>query len=224
MLLKQFACQSFDFRTMKKIFISFGFVFAVTFLAQSAPVTIQLPVETEVYRQAPGADLANAQCLTCHSADYAAIQPPMPTKFWKGEVDKMAAKYGAPIPANEVDALVKYFAKNYGTETSGEMPAPVIAKEKTIDAKQLMMKSGCFNCHNVQTKIIGPAYKDVAAKYRGNPDAVAKVSHQIRNGGSGLWGPFPMPPFKQLSDAQVKILADWILGQEIIAPKSPTGF
>jgi sulfite dehydrogenase len=189
-------------------------------VAQSAPVTIQLPVETEVYRQAPGADLANAQCLTCHSADYAAIQPPMPAKFWKGEVEKMAAKYGAPIPANEVDALVKYFAKNYGTETSGATTTPAVAKVSTDNAKELMMKTGCFNCHNTQTKIIGPAYKDVAAKYRGKPDAIEKVSHQIRNGGSGLWGPIPMPPFKQLSDAQVKILADWILSPELLAPKS----
>jgi sulfite dehydrogenase len=205
---------------MKNIFIFVALVLAGTFLAQAAPVTIQLPVETGVYRQAPGADLANAQCLTCHSADYAAMQPPMPTKFWKAEVDKMAGKYGAPIPTNEVDSLVEYFSKNYGTETSSTTPTPDIANDATLDAKALMRKAGCLNCHNARTKIIGPAYKDVAAKYRGKADAIEKISHQIRNGGSGLWGTFPMPPFKQLSDAQVKILADWILSPELLAPKS----
>jgi cytochrome c551/c552 len=209
---------------MKNIFTAFGFVFASAFLAHSAPVKIELPIETGVYKAGPGADLANAQCLTCHSADYAAIQPPMPAKFWKGEVDKMAAKYGAPIPTNEVDALVNYLARNYGTETA-DATAPLVAQEiKVTDAKQLMTKSGCLNCHNARTKIIGPAYQDVAAKYRGDPKAMAKVSHQIRNGGSGLWGTFPMPPFKQLSDEEVQILAYWILAPEVLSPKPQTGF
>ncbi|MEO5802564.1 MAG: c-type cytochrome [Verrucomicrobiota bacterium] len=201
---------------MKNIIASFGLICAATFISQAAPVKIELPVETAVYKPAPGADLANAQCLTCHSADYTAMQPPMPAKFWRGAVDKMIGKYGAPIPTNQVDALVDYLARNYGTEATNAA-APVTAKDEAhaqFDAKQLMMKSGCFNCHTTQTKLIGPAYKDVAAKYRGNAEALAKVSHQIQSGGSGLWGPFPMPPFKQLSDSEVKVLAEWILAQK----------
>lgn len=138
----------------------------------------------------------------------------MPEKFWKAEVDKMIGKYGAQIPTNQIDALVAYFAKNYGTETSVATPTVVAAKEKSADAKQLMMKTGCFSCHNAQTKLIGPAYKEVAAKYRDDADAIAKISRQITNGGSGLWGTLPMPPFKQLSPDEVKMLAEWILAQK----------
>jgi cytochrome c len=76
-----------------------------------------------------------------------------------------------------------------------------------------MQKNGCFNCHTLENKLIGPAFKAVAAKYKDNADAFAKVSHQIAHGGSGLWGPIPMPPFKQLSESEVKTLADWILVQ-----------
>jgi cytochrome c551/c552 len=205
---------------MKNIFISVGFIFATTFVMQAAPVKIELPRETDVYRIAPGADLANAQCLTCHSADYAAIQPPMPTKFWKAEVDKMAGKYGAPIPTNQVDALVEYFAKSYGTDAASAGTTSIAATTKEIasaasgDAKKLMQKTGCFNCHMVDKKFIGPAFKDVAGKYNGKADAFAKISHQIQNGGSGLWGPIPMPPFKQFSETEVKTLADWILAQK----------
>ena len=82
---------------MKNILASVGLICVATFVATAAPVKIELPRETDVYRAAPGADLANAQCLTCHSADYAAMQPPMPAKFWKGAVDKMIGKYGANV-------------------------------------------------------------------------------------------------------------------------------
>ncbi len=194
-----------------------GLIFVTTFIAQAEPVKIQLPPETAVYKSGPGADVANAQCLTCHSADYAAMQPPMPAKFWKGAVDKMIAKYAAPIETNQVDALVEYFAKHYGTDGTNAAASTVakqIPTDASTDPKQLMQKNGCFNCHTVDKKFIGPAFKDVAGKYNGTSDAFAKVAHQIQNGGSGLWGPIPMPPFKQFSQVEVKILSDWILAQK----------
>ena len=77
-----------------------------------------------------------------------------------------------------------------------------------------MQKSGCFNCHIVDRKFIGSAFKDVAPKYKDAPDSFAKIAHQITQGGAGLWGPIPMPPFKQFSEAQVRIMADWILEQK----------
>jgi mono/diheme cytochrome c family protein len=75
---------------------------------------IELPLETAVYKTGPGSDLANAQCLTCHSAEYVTTQPPLPRTFWKGSVDKMIGKYGAPVPQDQIDALVDYL-KNSAT-------------------------------------------------------------------------------------------------------------
>lgn len=77
---------------------------------------------------------------------------------------------------------------------------------------ELAQKSGCTACHGVDKKIVGPAYQDVAKKYAGNKDALAQVSDSIRKGGSGKWGPVPMPPQPALSDADVKALAGWVLG------------
>jgi cytochrome c551/c552 len=202
---------------MKIILSSLTFVLAAGSIAHAEPVKIELPLETAVYKQAPGADLANAQCLTCHSAEYISTQPLMPRAFWKASVDKMIGKYGAPVPAEQVDALADYLSKNYGTDATNAAIASTPVKEISTsvggDAKQLMQKSGCFNCHMLDKKFIGPSYKDVAGKYKGNPEALAKVSHQITQGGSGLWGPIPMPPFKQLSEGEVKMVATWILGQ-----------
>lgn len=77
---------------------------------------------------------------------------------------------------------------------------------------ELAQKNACVACHGVDKKIVGPAYQDVAKKYAGQKDAVALLSESIRKGGSGKWGPVPMPAQPALSDADVKTLATWVLG------------
>lgn len=76
----------------------------------------------------------------------------------------------------------------------------------------LAKKNNCLACHAVDKKIVGPAYQDVAKKYAGQADAEAAVIKSIKAGGSGKWGPIPMPPQTQLSDADAKALATWVLG------------
>jgi cytochrome c len=66
-------------------------------------------------------------------------------------------------------------------------------------------------CHNVDKKLVGPAYQDIAKKYAGQKDAAANLAKSIQAGGSGKWGPVPMPPQAALSDADASILAIWIL-------------
>ncbi len=75
----------------------------------------------------------------------------------------------------------------------------------------LAQKNGCLNCHAVDRKVIGPAYKDVAAKYRGQPGIEDKLVAKIRNGGGGVWGTMPMPPNPQVSDADLHTLVKWVL-------------
>ena len=78
-------------------------------------------------------------------------------------------------------------------------------------AQALMQKDGCSACHAIDRKVVGPAYQDVAAKYKGDKDALAKLSEKVKKGGSGVWGPVPMPPNAQISDADIKTLVGWIL-------------
>lgn len=78
--------------------------------------------------------------------------------------------------------------------------------------KALAEKSACMACHDVAAKKVGPAYADVAKKYAGQKDAEANLVKSIKAGGSGKWGPIPMPAQANLSDADAKTLAKWILG------------
>lgn len=80
------------------------------------------------------------------------------------------------------------------------------------DAKALAQKSGCLACHSVDAKVLGPAYKDVAAKYKGQKDAEAKLVEKVKKGGSGTWGPIPMPANSpQVKDDDIKTIVKWIL-------------
>lgn len=76
---------------------------------------------------------------------------------------------------------------------------------------ELAQKNACMACHAVATKVVGPAYQDVAKKYKGQQDAETSVMASIKKGGSGKWGAVPMPPQAALSDADAKALAKWIL-------------
>lgn len=75
----------------------------------------------------------------------------------------------------------------------------------------LAQKNNCLGCHAVGTKLVGPAYKDVAAKYAGQPDAQAQLMESIRKGSAGKWGELAMPPHPKISDADLKKIAAWVL-------------
>jgi len=80
-------------------------------------------------------------------------------------------------------------------------------------AEDAMTKAGCMACHAKDKKLVGPAFKDVAAKYKGQGDAVAKLTDKVRKGGAGNWGPIPMSPNgpDKISDADLKMVIESIL-------------
>lgn len=75
----------------------------------------------------------------------------------------------------------------------------------------LAQKSGCMSCHQMAKKVVGPAFKDVAKKYKGDAKAADHLVSVIKKGGKGNWGQIPMPPHPQVSDANAKQLANWVL-------------
>ena len=86
----------------------------------------------------------------------------------------------------------------------------VLAAPAMADAQALAQMKGCLGCHQIDTKVVGPAYKDVAAKYKGDPNAEAMLIAKVKSGGVGTWGQIPMPP-NNVTDAEAKELVDWIL-------------
>lgn len=91
--------------------------------------------------------------------------------------------------------------------TSG---ASLFAQESK-ETKELLQANGCLSCHSVEEKIVGPAFKSVAAKYASDPDAVGTLTQSIKNGSRGKWGRMPMPPHATLTNDDLKALATWVL-------------
>ena len=78
-------------------------------------------------------------------------------------------------------------------------------------AAELVKASGCYSCHAAAEKIVGPAFKDIAAKYKDDKDAVASLAQSIQYGSKGKWGRIPMPAHASLSGSDLKALASWVL-------------
>jgi cytochrome c len=76
---------------------------------------------------------------------------------------------------------------------------------------ELATKSACTACHAVDKKVVGPSYKEVAAKYKGNAKAEAILIEKVKKGGSGVYGPVPMPPNANVKDEDIKTLVKWVL-------------
>ena len=89
--------------------------------------------------------------------------------------------------------------------------AAVLAAGPAFASADLAQKKACMACHAVDKKLVGPAYKDVAAKYAGQKDVAAKLADKIQKGGSGVWGAVPMPANPGVNAAEAKQLADWVL-------------
>jgi cytochrome c len=107
------------------------------------------------------------------------------------------------LPADS-DTRIKPKGSSKGTaQAAAKDPAP-----------QLIHKYGCVACHSVDHKVIGPAFRQVAAHYKGKSDAVSHLTHKIRHGGSGVWGQIPMPPQAGPSDKELADIIHWVLAQK----------
>jgi S-disulfanyl-L-cysteine oxidoreductase SoxD len=141
----------------------------------------------------------------------------------KPDVHNVACMKDCPTQAKVVSALPDAARFTHGDlaeqnrvvgPTRGQ-PANVSKGPRTAaDAAgpaALARRSGCLACHGVDKSVVGPAFKDVAARYRGEPGAQARLAAKVRGGGSGAWGSVPMPPHPGLSDADAGELARWVL-------------
>jgi sulfite dehydrogenase len=184
---------------------------------------IHLPPETATYKpsELPGYQLVQRNCMTCHAAQYASSQPPAsPRAYWEATVKKMKKPFGAQFDDADMPAMVDYLVKTYGVERGAAATDAAVAKPVAAaipaasgkDVKTLLAANGCMACHALDQKVVGPGFTEVAARYKGK-DGVAAVAANIRSGGAGKWGPVPMPPFSQLSEADAASLAKYVLNR-----------
>jgi cytochrome c len=90
----------------------------------------------------------------------------------------------------------------------------LLAAGPVMASEELAKKHACFACHTLDKKMVGPSYKDVAAKHRSDKEAAKKLALKVKNGSQGVWGTIPMPPNSAVPDADIDALVKWILSQK----------
>jgi cytochrome c len=91
------------------------------------------------------------------------------------------------------------------------LSAPALWAQENAATAGLANQLGCMFCHNAEVKLVGPAFKAVAEKYKDQADAVSVLTNKVKNGGAGVWGRVPMPAHSLVPDDQVKSLVGWVL-------------
>jgi len=87
----------------------------------------------------------------------------------------------------------------------------MLATGHATASEKLAQSSGCMTCHATDRKVIGPSYKEIAAKYRSDKGAEASLVKKVKAGGSGVWGPVPMPPNAHVKEDDIKAIVAWML-------------
>ncbi|WP_316366390.1 c-type cytochrome [Candidatus Thiodiazotropha sp. CDECU1] len=130
----------------------------------------------------------------------------------KVNVEGEAQPAAAPAAATETAAAEPAAAEAPAAETPAtDAAAPAAAPAGGGDPLALATQSGCMACHQIETKVVGPAYKEVAAKYKDDAAALDMLVGKVKSGGVGTWGQIPMPPNAHVSDDNIRTIVTWVL-------------
>ena len=171
----------------------------------AAPAQVPVTQSASAVQPVPSAAVGGAPVIAEKTAKAVA-----PVKAAPAKVEAPAAKVIVPIKEQVVATLTVAAPVAVAAPDSGVTPAakPVVSD---ADALALAKKSNCLACHAIDKKVVGPAWKEVAAKYRGDATAEAHLINKIAVGGSGVWGSMAMPAHPKLSEAERTTLARFVL-------------
>ena len=161
-----------------------------------------------------GSDLTTARCATCHDAQHI-TRAKLSRGEWEFSIKNMMER-GAPIAPGEIPVILEYLASYYNRDSPAP-PADPSATSFGMDAtggdpvQQLLSANACVACHTLDKRVVGPSFKEVAAKYAGDGEASAKLTRKVKEGGSGAWGNVPMPPNAAISESDLGQIVGWIL-------------
>jgi cytochrome c551/c552 len=181
-----------------------------------APLSAQEAEAPRTLIPGKGSELTTARCATCHDAQHI-TRGRLSRGQWEDNVQNMKER-GAPMAPHEMPIIVEYLATYYNSQAPAPAPDPASASfgmdgGGDDPVQRLLNASACVACHTLDKRVVGPSFREVAAKYAGDGDAAGKLAKKVKEGGAGAWGNVPMPPHPQLSDTDVGQMVGWILQQ-----------
>ena len=154
-----------------------------------------------------GAALTMARCSLCHDITHI-TRTRLSRDEWDDNIKVMIAR-GMPIAPQEIPVVLEYLATYYNRDK----PPPAADSPQAATADAPAVRHGCTSCHEVDRTLIGPSFREIAARYKGEASAASKLAAKVKDGGAGAWGTIPMPPHPQLAAADIDGLIAWVLQQ-----------
>ncbi len=159
-----------------------------------------------------GVEITTARCVMCHDAQHI-TRTRLSRGEWEFNIKNMIER-GAPIAPAEIAPILEYLATYYNRD-SAPPAADASAPAQSGDVvTRLLTANACMACHQIDKRVVGPSFREVAAKYAGGAAASGALAKKIKEGGAGTWGAAPMPPNPALSDAELTQLVGWVLQQK----------
>jgi cytochrome c551/c552 len=161
----------------------------------------------------PGSTLTENKCRICHELQHIR-RAPLSRGEWADNLRNMKER-GTPMTDAEMAVILDYLSTYYNREKPAPPPSPDTSVSSTENpAEKILNAQGCAGCHALDARVVGPSFKEVAARYGKDPQAAGKLRDKIKSGGQGAWGQVPMPPNPTLSDADLDQLVGWVLQQK----------
>jgi len=161
----------------------------------------------------PGSVLTETKCTICHELEHIR-RTPLSRGEWADNLRNMKER-GTPMTEAEMAVILDYLSTYYNRERPPPEPSPdTLATAAADPMEKLLGAHGCVACHALDKRVLGPSFKEVAARYSGDAAAAPRLAAKIRAGGQGAWGNVPMPPNARLSEGDAKTLANWVLQQK----------
>jgi len=159
----------------------------------------------------PGATLTENKCKICHELQHIR-RTPLSRGEWADNLRNMKER-GTPMDAAETAVILDYLSTYYNREK----PAPPAAPDTLVSVdplQKLLDAHACSGCHAPDKRVVGPSFREIAARYASDSKADVALIRKIREGGQGVWGNVPMPPNPDVSEANARTLVGWILGRK----------
>jgi cytochrome c551/c552 len=160
----------------------------------------------------PGSTLTENKCKICHELQHIR-RSPLSRGEWADNIRNMKER-GTPMTEAEMALILDYLAVYYNRDKPAPEPSPdTLAAGGADPMLRLLEASGCTGCHAPDKRVVGPSFKEVAARYAGDMKSASSLARKIRQGGQGAWGNVPMPPNPGLSETDMQSLVTWVLQQ-----------
>ena len=160
----------------------------------------------------PGSTLTENKCKICHELRH--IQrSPLSRGEWADNLKNMKER-GTPMTDAEIAVILDYLALYYNREKPAPAPSPDTLAAGGDPMQRLLEANACSGCHAPDKRVVGPSFREVAARYAADAAAPARLAQKIRTGGQGAWGRVPMPPNPGVSEADLQSLVAWVLQQK----------